>query len=582
MSRNNRRLAQKKNKRRGAGRKVLSSGAAEQLFIDTVQSFQQCHLTDAALKADQLIASVPPSAQLFQLRGLIAFKQQNLNAAIDFFHKGLAIEPSCAALSDALGTALLEMGQLDDAIASYRRALLNDARNAGTLNNLGLVLQKNKDWEKSEKAFQDSLIYRPGDVMTRLNLAEVFAVQEKFESAEALYWTMIADDNQLIDAYQMLGECLMSQRKWDDALSLAETGILAGLNDAEIYTLKSYALGALMRFGEAETAIGKAIKLDPNNNQAQIALSILYFYQEKWPDAWKNYEARWGLPTITRRPFSQSQWQGQSLAGKKLLIWGEQGVGDEVMYASMITDVLALGADITFETDSRLVPLFERSCPEIKCVARHLEPVYEIQKTEFDYQIPLASLGQYVRKDEASFGNGAAFLQSDKQKTSKLRQKYKKGDDLRVGIAWYSSDGRGLSKSMTLMDFLPLFEVPGVQFVDLQYGDMSEERKTFKETTGFNLIHDDDVDQMQSIDDFASQIEALDLVISISNSTVHIAGALGVPTWVILGAAPMQRWLMDRTDSPWYASIEVIRKRTEKDTGYVIDIVKNRLKKLKP
>ena len=73
---------------------------------------------------------------------------------------------------------------------------------------------------------------------------------------------------------------------------------------------------------------------------------------------------------------------GQSLAGKKLLIWGEQGVGDEVMYATMITDVLALGADITFETDSRLVPLFERSCPEIKCVARHLEPVYEIQKTK--------------------------------------------------------------------------------------------------------------------------------------------------------------------------------------------------------
>jgi Tfp pilus assembly protein PilF len=374
MGRKKRRLIQDKKKQTGTGSKMLSTNAAEQIFNQALQAFQSDDLANATVKANYLISSVPASSQLFHLRGLIELRQLNFSSAVDFFKKGLAVEPNSAVLSDSMGTALSEMGQLDDSITSYRRALLSDARNAGTLNNLGTVLQKKGDLEKSEKAFRDSLIYRPGEVMTCLNLAEVLTTQGKFDDAETLYRTMIINDHKFIDGYRMLGECLMSARKWDDALSLAESGIAAGLNDAEIYTLKSYALGALMRFNEAEVAIGMAIGMDPNNAQAQIALSILYFYQEKWPDAWTNYEARWGLPTLIRRPFTQDKWSGQPLAGKKLLVWGEQGVGDEVMYASMISDVLTLGANITFEMDARLGPLFTRSFPEVKCVARCLEP----------------------------------------------------------------------------------------------------------------------------------------------------------------------------------------------------------------
>jgi tetratricopeptide (TPR) repeat protein len=581
MSRKKRHLTRKKKNQIGVGGRVLSPLAAEQIFNEALNAFQSGNLADAALKADRLIASASVSSQLFHFRGLIEINQLNFNAAIRFFREGLAIEPNSTKLSDSMGTALSEMGQLDDAIASYRRALLNDTRNAGALNNLGMVLHKKGEWDKSEKAFRDSLIYRPDNFKTRLNLAEVLLTQEKFDAAETLYWAMIEDDNQFIDGYRMLGECLMSAQKWEAALSLAESGIAAGLNDAEIYNLKSYALGALTRFEEAEVSIRKAIKMEPNNAQAKIALSILCFYQEKWPIAWENYEARWGLPTMKRRPFTQAMWSGQPLAGKKLLVWGEQGVGDEVMYASMISDVLTLGAKVTLEVDARLVPLFARSFPKVKCVARCLNPADYILNTEFDYQIPIASLGQYLRKEEASFGAGARFLLSDKVKTDELRQKYKVADDLIIGITWYSSDSRGLSKSMSLQTLKPLFEVPNVQFVDLQYGDQRIERQAFEKTTGFTLVHDDNIDQMKSIDDFAAQISALDLVISISNTTAHIAGALGVPTWVMLGAAPMRRWLINRSDCPWYASVELIRQRNKDDEAYVVEIIKNRLKELR-
>ena len=580
MSRNERRLA-KKNKWAGGSSKAISATTAHHLFNEALKAFQQGSFVDAALKADQLIASVPESAHLFQLRGMIELNQQNFSNAVNYFRKGLSAEPNSSDLCDVLGIALSEMGLLDEAIASYRRALLNDARNPGTLNNLGSALQKNEEWEKSEKAYSDSLIYRPDDLTTQLNLAEVLIAQEKFEDAETIYRKLIDANSQFIVGYRMLGECLMNARKWEEALSLADDAISAGLQDAEIFTLKGYALGAMMRLDEAELMTRKALELEADNSQAQIAFSILCFYQENWLNAWKYYEARWGLPNLHRRPFTQAEWNGEPLKGKKILIWGEQGVGDEVLYATMLSDVLALGADVTFEMDARLVPLFERSMMDMKCLARSTQPDAEFRNIVFDYQIPIASLGQHLRKNEASFGDGSSFLRSDKKKTQEFRQKYKSENALIVGIAWYSSDGRGLSKSMSLMDLKPLFEVPGVQFVDLQYGDKAHERLAFEEATGFSLVHDDDVDQMQSLDDFAAQIAALDLVISVSNTTVHMAGALGVPTWVLLGSTPMQRWLMDRTDSPWYSCIELIRKRTEDDTPYVVEAVKNRLKDFK-
>ena len=153
MSRKGRRLA-KKNKWAGSNRKAMPAMAAQQLFNEALQAFQEGSFVDAALKADQLIASAPESAHLFQLRGMISLNQRNFSNAINYFKKGLSAEPNSADLCDVLGTALSEMGQLDEAIASYRRALLNDARNPGTFYNLGSALQKNEDWAKSEKAYQ--------------------------------------------------------------------------------------------------------------------------------------------------------------------------------------------------------------------------------------------------------------------------------------------------------------------------------------------------------------------------------------------------------------------------------------------
>jgi ADP-heptose:LPS heptosyltransferase len=136
------------------------------------------------------------------------------------------------------------------------------------------------------------------------------------------------------------------------------------------------------------------------------------------------------------------------------------------------------------------------------------------------------------------------------------------------------SDKRiGAQKSMTLMELAPLTGIPGVRFIDLQYGDTAEERRQFEDHTGVTVLHDEHVDQMSDLDAFAAQVAAMDLVISVSNTTVHMSGALGVPTWVMLNTVPLPCWLLERDDSPWYPSVRLFRQEKRKDWEGVIERV---------
>ena len=118
----------------------------------------------------------------------------------------------------------------------------------------------------------------------------------------------------------------------------------------------------------------------------------------------------------------------------------------------------------------------------------------------------------------------------------------------------------GKQKSMALRELAPLAGIPGLRFIDLQYGDTAEERTRFEEETGTAIIDDEDVDQMADLDAFAAQVAAMDLVISVSNTTVHLAGALGVPAWVMLNTVPLPFWLLEGEDSPWYPSARLFRQ----------------------
>jgi hypothetical protein len=285
-------------------------------------------------------------------------------------------------------------------------------------------------------------------------------------------------------------------------------------------------------------------------------------------NGWREYNWRWRMQDFSSRhaEYDKPLWDGGDLGGKRLLVWSEQGIGDEIMFAGLIPDLIERGIDVILESEPRLVPLFARSFPPVTCIAKGGA------NQPFDFHIPTGGLGQVLRPSLGSFPDPAPYLVADPELRTTLRDRYhNQGAGALVGLAWHSaSPYAGRESSLTLPELHPLLETPEVTFVNLQYGDTADQRSAFARETGIDIVHDDQVDQMADMDAFASQVAAMDLVVSIDNSATQLAGALGVPTWGLLRAVPFWLWGMNGDDSIWYPSMRLFRQSRPGDWNGVI------------
>jgi hypothetical protein len=243
-----------------------------------------------------------------------------------------------------------------------------------------------------------------------------------------------------------------------------------------------------------------------------------------------------------------------------LWVWGEQGLGDHILYASMVDDARERVGSLLVETDARLVTLFARSFPEV--IAMGESP----SEAGIEARIPMASLGGYFRRDWSSFPKRQrGYLRAEPARVSELRSKLSDRNQKIVGISWRSVRQRfGPSKSAQLSDFLPILRLSGIRFIDLQYGDTTEDRATLERETGIVVTKVEEIDNTNDIDGLAALISACDAVVSVSNTNAHLSGALGRPAWVFapFGFSQFWYWFAQMTESPWYPRVQV-RHRTE-------------------
>ena len=335
------------------------------------------------------------------------------------------------------------------------------------------------------------------------------------------------------------------------------------------------------RFDEALQYYDYALETNDDDADAHFLKAGVLMLLGRLDEGWQEYEWRWKktwAPTLWRN-FPAPRWDGRSARGINLLVWSEQGIGEQIMFASMVSDLIDAGASVTLESEPRLTPLFQRSFPAVQCVARSDPPAPETVDAGLNAQTPAASLGWWCRGDFGTFPERSGFLVADSERSEAFRTRYRNGtDDVVIGISWCSINPEiGGRKSMPLFDWRPLLVRPGITVVDLQYGDTVIERRDFEAETGIRIIHDDGVDPLAALDAFAAQVAAMDLVISVSNTTVHMAGALGVPTWVMLSTAPLWRWFAGREDSPWYGSVRLFRQQARDEWGSVLKDVEAEL-----
>ncbi len=331
------------------------------------------------------------------------------------------------------------------------------------------------------------------------------------------------------------------------------------------------------RLDEAEASYRLALERKSDHPETRLNLAMVLLLRGEFPRGFEEYEWRWKIASRLSRPkqYRQPLWDGSSLDGRTILVWGEQGVGDEIMFASLIPEVVAAGGRCVVECDRRLVPLFARSFPHSELVPKSKPPDSRIASPDIDVQIPMGSLARWLRPDLESFNPPKAYLRPDAGRMEECRRRYKSRDEtLIVGISWRSGS-KEFKKSRTApLDLWDgVLTQPGVQFVNLQYGDCAGDLAAVRERLQVDVYDDEAVDSLKSLDDFAAQVAAVDLVISIDNTTVHMAGALGVPVWTLLPFVPDWRWLLHREDSLWYPPMTLFRQSSRGDWEPVFEAV---------
>lgn len=308
----------------------------------------------------------------------------------------------------------------------------------------------------------------------------------------------------------------------------------------------------------------KALDQMNDNPMLRHNLSQTLFKLGQFEEAWQLYEARFenmpdGNPRVRPRAVKWPRWDGKPLPSGKLLVWMEQGVGEEILYASLLNDAArAAGVPVVVECEPRLAPLFKRSFPHVQVVPRGQNTVDE--DIGIAAHIAAASLGGLFRNMLGAFPKHKGYLQEDAVQVAGLKEKYGHEGKKIIGLSWRSKPRRYAdNKSIPLSLFVPLMKRMNAQFVSLQYGDVGQEIEEAR-AQGANIMHDGNVDPLQSLEAFAAQVAACDEVITVSNTTAHMAGALNIPARVLLplGVDAPHHWFYGQGTSPWYPSLRLL------------------------
>jgi len=484
------------------------------------------------------------------------------------------------AFNTALG--LHQAGDLEKATVAYRQALRLNPNIALLQNNFGVLLHDQGKFDEALEHQQRAVMLEPTLGIAHNNLGVTYNSTEKHEKAIECFRRALEIEPDNAKATNNLGDSLVKLSHFDEGLVHLRKAIEMDPNYFEAYSNMGVGLWGQGKFDEAIAALKKAISIQPNLPMARKNMGIISLLRGDWALGWENYDWRFAADKYAIPDYPVPIWRGQALPGQKLFIWGEQGIGDEILHVSMLADLLKHGFSVMWETDKRLVPLFQRSYPMVTVVGRGKSPADTALGPDIGAHIPSGSLGRFIRSQAAHFPMGRkAFLLADKQKAQAYRDSLnlKPGEKL-VGISWVSKNLKfGESKSTKLRAWADILRTPNVRFVDLQYGDTAAERAAVEKELGVKIEHIPDLDLREDIDGVAALTAACDLVVTVSNTAAHIAGALGVPVWILVpaGIGKFWYWGHEGISTPWYPSGILLRQKNQHDWTPDLTAVAQRL-----
>lgn len=461
-----------------------------------------------------------------------------------------------------------QRGDLAGAEAIYSRLLALDPADSELLYLFGYLKASKGEMDVGLECLSLARQLTPDNPQIPYTMGVVLQKAGKLAEAVDAYRAAVAIDRGHVVAWENLSAAFYDLEDYPSGLAAAENALALNRESPLAIRAAANCLTALGRRAEALEILDKGVRYHPALPELRIHRSWELMANGRFEEAWPELEwrhARRGWADTPPRSVPYPRWNGEPTAGKTILVYGEQGVGDEIMYAPYVLGLVRAGARCVFECDRRLERLFANAFPE--CLILRREEGGQIPwhsgLPEIDYCISALSLPLYFSHPLSR----RSFLKADPGRTEHWRKRLQEtGTGRKIGVSWRGGADAKARRIRSIPEniFGELIDA-GATFVSLQYGASATEA----EAVAPELLHFSEIDPLTDLDDFAALISALDAVVSIDNSTVHFAGALGVRTLLLLPVYSEWRWGNQPSGiSPWYETLEFIRQKDASEQGW--------------
>jgi tetratricopeptide (TPR) repeat protein len=497
------------------------------------------------------------------LLGALCGQEGDLDRALTHFTEAVRLVPGSEEANIGLGNVHRLRGAPEAAAASYRRALAINADSPAAHYSLGLVLRHFGRFGTAAQHLQRAFSLSPdlADAAKECALCRIHIGAH--EAAIAVLEDALKAHAAAGELHAALGLAHQKMHRPQMALQCYEEARSLGHSDAEFFNNLGCVLQELGRLPEAFSCYEHAIALQPEFPLARFHRALARLLTGDYAHGWPEYETRLISEDNPRRPDSFARWMGEPLAGRTILVWSEQGLGDEIMFASCLPQVVDAARQCIVECSPKLEALFRRSFTGARVYAtgpdRSIPEAIKAQA--IDCEAPIGSLPLYLRRFAEEFPQHAGYLKADPERVAKWRERLSSlGCRLNVGVSWQGGTHltRSPLRSIPLSQWLPIMGAEDTCFISLQYGDAAAALDEFASQHGKRIAH-----WQEAIDDYdetAALVSALDLVISVQTAVVHLTGALGRPAWVMVPYCPEWRYGFAGDSMRWYPSVRVFRQ----------------------
>ncbi|NUB23973.1 tetratricopeptide repeat protein [Azospirillum brasilense] len=576
-------------------------------LLAAIDHHQSGRLAEAATLYGRILEADPEQPDAAQLLGVLQAQTGRPAEGARLLRRALALRPVSAGAQSNLAGALQTMGDAAAAEAGYARALRLDplladahASRAGALRDLNRVSEAARSAqralallpasadalvnlaetalagrraEEAERTARRAAALAPGSSAAWMMLGSACAARKRWNEAEAAYRTALDLAPGYGAAWGNLGSLLAGQGRFDEALAAFATAEQHGFCGPSLWSARGTAWLAMARPAEALADFDRVLEVRPDDAGMRwnrgFARLLAGDCEGGWPEFdWRRHDARAEPPW---RRFAQPTWTGGDIAGHTVLLYAEQGLGDTLQFVRYVPLVAARGARVILEVQRPLMSVLSGLPGMGQLIARG-DPL-----PDFDLECPLMSLPRAFGTRLDDVPATVPYLHPDPERAAAWSDRLAAGPGLRVGLVWAGNPrfpGDAL-RSPRLAGLRPVLDVPGVRFYGLQKGPGREDLDRVPMPSSFTDLGPDIAD----FADTAAIMANLDLVISSCTGPAHLAGALGVPVWVVLPHSPDWRWLLEREDSPWYPNARLFRQTRVGDwaevAGRVADALRN-------